>query len=184
MNILFSNNFAEKFALLGEPASQQWLDTGKAGNGQDFWLSIESTFVEEENLYFNTLQFHDDDVFADHDDINPSKVVGHDWKKLHQIWKSINADYKANITKFMTSGTRLDDFYSFCNGKLVTIYLCLQLQNQPNLTTTVKADLPDESCIVLSMPMDEFVIHMSVTSDCKSTTCGTTSTMKKAMSTE
>ena len=63
-------------------------------------------------------------------------------------------------------------------------YLCLQLLNQPNLTTTVKADLPDETYIVLSMPMDEFVIHMSVTSACKSTTCGTTSTKKKAMSTE
>ena len=48
-----------------------------------------------------TLQFQDDDISVDHNDINPSKVVAYDWKKLCKIWKSVNADYKPAVTKFM-----------------------------------------------------------------------------------
>ena len=52
-----SFNFTKTFVSLGEPDSLQWLDRGKASNDQDFWLSIESTFAEEDNLYYDTLQF-------------------------------------------------------------------------------------------------------------------------------
>ena len=34
------------------------------------------------------------------------------------------------------------------------------------------------------MPVEDFIIHTSVTSDCMSTTCGTTSMKKKSSSTE
>ena len=124
-----ADDFAKKFVSLSEPASWQWLDTGKAGNDQDFWLSVELAFAEDDNLFYKRLQFHDDDIFTACNNIDPSKVVAHDWKELHQIWKSVSADYKATTNKFTMLGTHTDDFYSFCNGKLATYYLCLQLQN-------------------------------------------------------
>ena len=149
---------------------------GKAGNDKDFWLSVELAFAEGDNLFYDTLQFQDDDVLEDCNDINPDKVAAHDWKMLHQIWKLVNADYKAAINKFTMSRTHMDDFYSFCNGKLATYHLCPQLQNQPDLTATVEANLPDKTVFMSSTPMDDFVIHTSITSDCMSTTSGTTST--------
>ena len=57
MNIWFSDNLAKQFALLSEPASQYGLDTGKGGNDQDSWLVIESTFMEEDILLYDALQF-------------------------------------------------------------------------------------------------------------------------------
>jgi hypothetical protein len=41
MNILFSDDFASDFASLGNVASKESLDSGKAGNNQAFWGTSE-----------------------------------------------------------------------------------------------------------------------------------------------
>ncbi len=52
------------------------------------------------------MRFLDDDILADHIHINPSDIVLHDWKELRSIWKSVNADYNAAVSRFTQSGTR------------------------------------------------------------------------------
>ena len=80
LNILFSDEFADAFSRLGDIATRQVLDTGKAGNDQHFWQGVQKTFIENDKN-FGKLQFSDDHVFADCE-IDPSIIVKHDWKKL------------------------------------------------------------------------------------------------------
>ena len=47
MNLLFSNKFASEFALLGNIATRESLDTGKAGNDQIFWERVHAALVTE-----------------------------------------------------------------------------------------------------------------------------------------
>jgi hypothetical protein len=143
MNILFSDEFSDDFALLGDSANRRLLDSGTAGNDEHFWVRVQATFVEPDEEY-DKLQFLEDDVFASQDSIDPGKIVLHEWKKLRSLWKTINAEYNAAVTHFTLSGTNESNFFDFCNGKLESYYLCLHLQLKPNLNDTVQADLPSE----------------------------------------
>jgi hypothetical protein len=92
------------------------------------------------------------EVFCDRDIIiNPGIVVNHNWKKLRAMWKTVNADYKAALTRFTLSGTHDSNFFSFCNGKLETYYLRLHLDRRPELNGMVEADLPFESFLASEM---------------------------------
>jgi hypothetical protein len=122
MNVLFSDEFVLDFAELGNVASRQLLDSGKAGNQHHFWERVASAFIEKKDE-FGVMRFLDDEVLQDHDHIDPSKVIPHDWKKLRAMWKSTNADYKTALTKFTQSGTHDHNFYGFCNGKVEAYYL-------------------------------------------------------------
>ena len=51
LNIIFSDEFAEKFACLGDVASCGLLDQGKAGNDQCFWQEIQEAFVNDTKYY-------------------------------------------------------------------------------------------------------------------------------------
>jgi hypothetical protein len=146
LNILFSDEFTADFADLGNIASRQILDSGKAGNQQHFWERVSSAFIED-NETFGLLHFLDDEVLAAYSYIDPSKKIPHDWKKLRTIWKAVNADYKVALNKFTQSGTHDSDFFSFCNGKVEMYYLRKYLDLRPNLTATVEADLPVECAV-------------------------------------
>lgn len=146
MNIIFSDDFIEDFATLGNVASRQLLDSGKAGNQQHFWERVSSAFATPE-LAYGMLQFPDDDIMACNSHIDPSRIVPHDWTKLRAMWKSINADYKAALNKFTQSGTHSNDFYAFCNGKVETYYLRKHLELRPNINATVEAALPEECAL-------------------------------------
>ena len=122
MNILFSDKFAAKFAAIGNVATRNVLDTGKAVNDEHFWEEVRGAFIQPDDSY-DKLLFTDDDVFGSMDDIDPSIIVPHDWKKLQRIWKGVNADYKAAINRFSLSGTHSSEFYSFCNGQQEVYYL-------------------------------------------------------------
>ena len=172
MNILFSDEFAEDFADLGNVATRQVLDMGTAGNQQHFWQRVASAFMEECNNY-GQLCFLDDNVLMDYSHINPAIIVPHAWKKLRTIWKSINSEYKTAMTKFTQSGTHDNNFFSFCNGKVDTFYLRKHLELRPNLNATVEADLPEE-CALSSNGMTTLVsMNSSVT------TTGSGRSMKK-----
>ena len=146
MNVLFSDDFVEDFATLGNACSRQLLDSGKAGNQQHFWERVSTAYLEPKDSY-GTLHFLDDDVIEDHGHIDPSKIIPHDWKKLRTMWKSLNAEYKAALKKFTQSGTHDNNFYSFCNGKVEMYYLQKYLELRPNTTATVEAELPVECAI-------------------------------------
>jgi hypothetical protein len=141
INILFSDDFAGEFACIGNTASRNLLDIGKAANEKLFWERIEDAFLVSKSDY-NILQFRDDEVFTT-ETICPGKVVPHDWKKLRSMWKTVNADYKAACTRFTQSGTHECNFYSYCNGKKEPYYLRLHLADRPELNEMIEADLPD-----------------------------------------
>lgn len=84
MNILFSDQFAERFAATGNAATRDVLDTGMAGNDQLFWQTVRTAFVSPLcNDDYDELLFTDDIVLAlQSDDIDLAKIVPHDWKKL------------------------------------------------------------------------------------------------------
>jgi hypothetical protein len=101
MNILFSEDFAEEFASIGNTANRQTLDVGKAAYESGFWSKIEAAFMVSKPEY-DMLQFLDDDIINEMT-INPAKIIKHDWKKLHSIWKAVNADYKQACDRFTQS---------------------------------------------------------------------------------
>jgi len=90
------------------------------------------------------LHFEDDEVLQELHYIDFAKIVPHDWKKLHSMWKQINSDYKAALSRFTTSGTHSSNFFDFCEGRPETYYLRRHLEARPDLTGTVVADLPAE----------------------------------------
>jgi len=145
LNILFTDEFSTKFAKLGDAANQYQLDTGKTGNDQYFWEEVCQAF-QESNVTYDTLLFQEDDVFASLD-LEMSVIINHSWQKLRSIWKSLNAEYKAALTKFTMSGTHTSDFYTFCNGKQDVYYLRKHLNLRPELTGTIEADLPSDTFI-------------------------------------
>ena len=71
------------------------------------------------------------------------------------IWKALNVDYKAALTRFTVSGTHDNNFYNFCGGKLDVYYLRKQLELRPNLNDMVIADLPQEVALSSDDIMDE-----------------------------
>ena len=157
INVLFSDALAGDFVSIGDVTNRQMLDTGKAGNDELFWEKVQKTFIEPGNSAYNCLQFIDDEVFCDKEEqINPALIVNHNWKKLRTIWKSLNSDYKAALTRFTVSGTHDSNFFSFCNGKLKTYYyLRLHLEKRPELVGMVEADLPFECFIASEMSISE-----------------------------
>ena len=152
MNILFHDDFAAEFATLGDAATRLQLDKGTAGNDEHFWVKVQTAFVSNEQEDYDQFLFLDDEVFAAND-IDPGIIVPHDWKKLRSIWKAVNADYKAALTRYTISGTHDSNFYSFCNGKLDTYYLRKLLQERPELNETVEADLPTECALSSEEPV-------------------------------
>ena len=162
LNILFSDLFAERFADTGNVADRQLLDSGLAANDQQFWESVRQAFVSPgANAVYDELQFADDPIIGQQGDIDPSKVVNHDWKKLRSIWKSTNSDYKSAVTRFTVSGTHENEFWNFCAGKVEVLYLRKQLEKRPNLADFVQADLPLESSISTSMGTRQIISRLT-----------------------
>jgi hypothetical protein len=163
LNILFSDLFAERFADTGNVANRQLLDSGLAANDQHFWESVQQAFVSPTaNAVYDQLQFQDDPIIAQQgDDIDPSKVVNHDWKKLRSIWKLTNSEYKSAVTRFTVSGTHENEFWNFCAGKVEVLYLRRHLEKRPNLADFVQADLPLESSLSSSMGTRQIVSRLT-----------------------
>ena len=146
MNILFSDEFSEQFAQIGNVVDRFILDSGKAGNDEHFWEGVQKAVVTQDESY-DKIFFKEDDVFCGLDYIDASKIVQHDWKKLRGIWKAINMEYKSALSRFTLSGTHTSNFYDFCNGKKDIYYLRKHLELKPNLTGTIGADLPEDTFI-------------------------------------
>ena len=163
MNILFSDQFAERFAETGNTASRELLDTGMAGNDQHFWKSVQAAFISPvPNAEFDEFMFKDDVVLSlQTDDIDPSKIVQHDWKKLRTIWKASNSEYKSALSRFTVSGTHENDFWNFCNGRLEAYYLHKLLSLRPNLVGFVEAELPPQAALASNMTGDEITTRFT-----------------------
>ena len=147
LNILFSDQFATEFEALGNTSTREQLDTGTAASDKHFWIHIRDAFVDSTDKNhvseYGDLRFKDDAAFAkDTEYINPRVIVRHDWSKLRDIWKKVNAEYKIIISKFTQSGTHENEFWKYCKGNLAAYYLRKLLCIRPGLNAFVEADLP------------------------------------------
>jgi len=147
MNLLFSDDFADDFATVGNAATKSELDAGVAGNNKGFWLKIQTVYIKSHPVY-DRLQFADDKFFVN-TAIDPGEnVQSHDWKKLRSIWSEVNSKYK--ITK---SGNHESEFFGFCGGRLDVYFLWKHLQLKPGLNESVRAGLPTECAIESDKPV-------------------------------
>ena len=82
MNVLFSDKHSERLAQLGNTASRDILNKGKAAQDQNFWEKVHEDFLLPDK--FGELLFiADANVIAAQDGIiYPSKIIPHGWKKL------------------------------------------------------------------------------------------------------
>ena len=64
LNILFLDEFAADFADLGNIATRQLLDSGKAGNQQHFWERVASAFVDDNPTFGQSHFLHDEVMLA------------------------------------------------------------------------------------------------------------------------
>mmetsp|Transcript_32321 Transcript_32321/g.49417 ORF Transcript_32321/g.49417 Transcript_32321/m.49417 type:complete len:152 (+) Transcript_32321:171-626(+) len=51
LNIMFSNEFAGKVAVLGDVATRNLLDTGKAGKDEHCWEEVHEAFIRPNEAY-------------------------------------------------------------------------------------------------------------------------------------
>ena len=116
---------------------------------------LKNALLRVQNKTYGILHFMDDDVLTEHGHIDPSKIIPHDWKKLSSLWKSINTEYRAALTRFTQSGTHDHNFYAFCNGKVETYYLRKYLELRPNTNAAVEADLPEECAVSSDVSMSQ-----------------------------
>jgi len=118
------------------------LDTSKASNNQLFWEGVQEAFTSSSELIDN-LHF-DDEILSDLHHINFKRIVQHDWRKLHVMWRNLNAECKAALGRFTMSGNHSSNFFDFCHGHRDVYYLRKHLKIKPNLNATVAADLSEE----------------------------------------
>jgi hypothetical protein len=158
-NVHFSDEFIRDLSNLGDIATRSVLDSGRAGNDQQSLESVQESYQVENSVY-STLQFTDCEIFV-YNEINPSKIIKHDWKKLRSIWKALVLDYKAALSRFTLSGTHDSDFYNFCHGKIEILYLRKYLEIRPQVVRYVEADLPPETFLDSSAAVPSIYINSS-----------------------
>jgi len=63
------------------------------------------------------------------------------------MWRNLNGDYKAALSRYTMSGNHSSHFFDFCYGHRDVYYLRKHLETMPDLNATVAADLPEEVSI-------------------------------------
>jgi len=87
----------------------------KISNNQLFWEGVHIMFEGQDEAY-NNMHFVDDEVFSDLHHISFGRVVSHSWKKLRDMWKSLNVECKHALSHFTMSRMHTSNFSDFCNG--------------------------------------------------------------------
>ena len=85
-----------------------------------------------------------DDLHLQNLTVDPSKIVPHSWKKLKEIYKTLNSKYNATLPDFIRSGWNNPDYYGFTQGAPELYYLWKCLDIKPDLKGAVIRRLPDE----------------------------------------
>jgi hypothetical protein len=164
LNILFSDEFAEDFSKLGDIPKRHELDNNSNTYCQeDFWKAIVPAYVTPSDK-FNDVMFYDDVLRAEN--INPSIILTHDWRRLRDIWRDTQSKYKECNSNYTLSGNHDSSFLNFCQGRLDVYYLHLQLAQRPQLQAFVDSSLPSD---VFSDSLDDGTFSESVSPNGNST---------------
>jgi len=138
LNIVFSDEFAEAFACLGDALTRQDLDAAVKREDR-FWKAVHARFLDDAAVDVGLLQFSHPAIDACL--IDPSNIVPHGWEKLRAIYRDTRSSYRAAIAR-ITSGQHEDDFFSYCNGKIDALYMHLHTRERPLLSEVVNSELP------------------------------------------
>jgi hypothetical protein len=129
-NILFSNEVSPKFEQLGARKDKSVLDSGLAGNNENFWQEIAEKY-QEKNDDYDLLAYNN----AFFDGIDPSVKLEHNWSKLQEIYEGLTKSYGEVFEN--------DNFINFCGARSEMYYLHLWLEEKPQLQNMVVIDLPE-----------------------------------------
>jgi hypothetical protein len=146
LNVLFSDEFAESFACLGDTRTRLDLD-GAINREAQFWHSVRERFVDDSAADIAQLQFQHE-KFTENA-IDPGRIVHHSWRKLRDIYTDTRTAYRAAMDRFTASGTHDDDplFFNFCAGRIDALYLHFHVTARPMLGDVVDAELPSDTFI-------------------------------------
>ncbi|KAE9349132.1 hypothetical protein PF008_g7040 [Phytophthora fragariae] len=115
LNVLFSEDFFERFVSSGDMLTRRELDEG----GRRFWEAVAEAF-NTFNEDFDRLVC-DDSLF---DGIDPSQITTHTGAKLRDMWKECSSRFSAAEGRCKLSGSH-DEFWNFCHGDKVAMYVHL-----------------------------------------------------------
>jgi hypothetical protein len=171
LNILFSDEFAESFADLGHPLTRQELDA-PVSRDTLFWQAVQARFVDGSVADVGRLQFSHPQL--DNQNIDPSKIVPHDWRALRGIYEKTRVAFKAARGR-ITSGRHEDNFFNYCAGRLDALYLYLHTVARPVLAEVVEAELPVNAFV----DSESHGVKRRRDSECSSASSATETPMKR-----
>jgi hypothetical protein len=158
LNVLFHNDFAEKFQATGASMSREELDAQNGASAVNFWDEVAEAYNDTNNNLYDDLLF-DSPKFSG---ICPRLFVKHNATKLQMMWKKMNKLYSKAQRKYQKSGTHdpdfasvipedeEDDFENFTDYAAV-FYLRKHLEQKPGLNEFVVRKLDDS----ISMESDD-----------------------------
>ena len=116
MNILFSDVFAADFATIGNIATREEMDSGKAANEMYFWEQVQDAFVTPGDIStYNELQFvgdDGDDIFNSQHHINLASLLSMIGKNFGQCgresMRNTRQPYLGSLFQELTTATFSD----------------------------------------------------------------------------
>eukprot|EP00644_Phytophthora_capsici_P018798 jgi/Phyca11/132227/e_gw1.143.14.1 len=115
INVLFSDEFFDKFVSSGNQLTRKELDEG----GRNFWESVAAAFNTANETYDRLVS--DDSLF---DGISPDQITVHSAAKLKSMWKDVHAAFSQAEANSKISGEHAE-FWDFCRGDKAVMYLNL-----------------------------------------------------------
>lgn len=99
-----------------------------------FWENIAKEFSIPRSTYGQVRFEH-----ASFQDIDPSKILQHDARKLQGMWKEMTSKYAQNMKRFSEKGSTPshEDFLRACSRHLDVFYLFMWFQERPALEQVI-----------------------------------------------
>jgi hypothetical protein len=140
MNILFSDQFADRLQEVNAAATRGAIETGAINDGAIFWRDVANAYASKDTEYDSLVMGR-----VVYDGINPSAAVLHNPAKLRKLWQRITSRYSLAYTRAHQSGTHESDFFDFCDGRLDTLYVHDWLKVKPQLLSQVDGRIPESA---------------------------------------
>jgi hypothetical protein len=140
LNVLFSDEFAERFGRLGDPATTDAMTQGQAGYEEPFWRDVQQA-CKNTTMGYAVLNFRHTEFDKAAIDPSQSHTIDHSWSKWRAIWKDLQSGYKKSDANFRQSGTHDSLFDNYILGRIDVLYLYFHLQIRPQLNEAVTESL-------------------------------------------
>jgi hypothetical protein len=137
LNVMFSDRFSARFGEIDQRPDRYQLDSRQTNENAQFWHDLRDAFVSNDpefgRLICNSTSFAG---------IRPAHIIGHNTKKLYEMWRDVTGRYRTAFNGSRESGQHNPDFFRYCSGKLDVLYLHEWLKLKPDLLNQVTVKLP------------------------------------------